>query len=423
MVLTGCLFLAFGATSLLAPDTRAGQTSEVKFAFPMVCTINVDCFSANYMDEQPGPGIRDYNCGPITYSSHQGWDITLPNFRIMDRGVPILAAADGRVVQVRDGQFDRNTRAAGAPANFIWIEHSDGTQTRYLHLKKGSIQVKVGEMVSKGQEIALTGSSGNSTDAHLHFEVRLANGIAVDPFEGRCGSRVSRWEDQLPYENEFQLLDFGMTNFIASIDQLKERPATRTDFTLSDPVLFFWVQVKSVNANDVARVEWYTPDGKLFRSDEVTHNGFLRYSWWSWSERITSDMPQGQWMVKYFINSALIVSLAFHLSAPTSQPTAEIWLAETQFNFGPVKIGSSRTYNLIIENLGNADLVISSIASSHLGFQVEPSSVTVPPRQSQFVAITFAPSATGEQQGQLSILTNDRDESQLTVSLTGLGKE
>jgi murein DD-endopeptidase MepM/ murein hydrolase activator NlpD len=60
----------------------------------------------------------------------------------------------------------------------VEINHGNGLSTRYAHNEK--VLVKQGDMVSKGQELALMGSTGRSTGPHLHFEV-LKNGAQVDP--------------------------------------------------------------------------------------------------------------------------------------------------------------------------------------------------------------------------------------------------
>jgi murein DD-endopeptidase MepM/ murein hydrolase activator NlpD len=70
---------------------------------------------------------------------------------------------------------------AGDRAGFgvmVEINHGNGLATRYCHNEK--ILVKQGDMVRKGQEVALMGSTGRSTGPHLHFEV-LKNGVQVDP--------------------------------------------------------------------------------------------------------------------------------------------------------------------------------------------------------------------------------------------------
>lgn len=90
----------------------------------------------------------------------------------------IIAFADGKVVSTRSTIKGYNEQEASG--NYVAIKHSNGYETRYLHLKINTIKVKVGQKVKKGQVLAYMNSSGFSTGDHLHFEVRK-NGIAVDP--------------------------------------------------------------------------------------------------------------------------------------------------------------------------------------------------------------------------------------------------
>ncbi|MBF6057310.1 MULTISPECIES: M23 family metallopeptidase [Thiomicrorhabdus] len=92
-----------------------------------------------------------------------------------EMGEPVLATADGVV------QFAGYNKSSGY-GNLISIAHSNGFRSRYGHLK--SMDVKVGDYVSKGQVIGTVGSSGRSTGPHLHYEVWfLQRRLDPEPFQ------------------------------------------------------------------------------------------------------------------------------------------------------------------------------------------------------------------------------------------------
>lgn len=102
---------------------------------------------------------------PITgrIAMHTGLDFSAP------RGTPIYAVGAGVVTfSARNGAY----------GNMVEIAHGDGYKTRYAHAH--SLMVEVGDLVSKGQQIATVGSTGRSTGPHLHLEV-YRNGMAVNP--------------------------------------------------------------------------------------------------------------------------------------------------------------------------------------------------------------------------------------------------
>src|SRR5690606_30313137 len=86
------------------------------------------------------------------------------------------AARSGHVVSIGQRQRDGNGSRAG---NYVRILHDDGTMSVYLHLRQNGVLVKEGQRVNGGDQIALSGNTGTSTGAHLHFVVQKNVGMKV----------------------------------------------------------------------------------------------------------------------------------------------------------------------------------------------------------------------------------------------------
>ncbi|MBC1935807.1 peptidoglycan DD-metalloendopeptidase family protein [Listeria grandensis] len=110
---------------------------------------------------------------PVTgeHESHKGQDIAAGG------SVPIYAAAGGTVVF---SGFGAPGSGYGGYGYVVEIDHGNGYQTLYGHMRAGSLQVVAGQSVSQGQGIGMMGSTGQSTGQHLHFEIHK-NGVPVDP--------------------------------------------------------------------------------------------------------------------------------------------------------------------------------------------------------------------------------------------------
>ena len=93
------------------------------------------------------------------------------------KGVDIAGLAGSEVLSVATGVVTRAGPASGY-GNLVEINHGSGYTTRYGHNQE--VLVSVGDTVTRGQPIALMGSTGRSTGPHVHFEV-LRNGRQVDP--------------------------------------------------------------------------------------------------------------------------------------------------------------------------------------------------------------------------------------------------
>jgi len=89
-----------------------------------------------------------------------------------------IAAIAGTPVQSSGGGTVSHAGPAGSYGNLVVVDHGNGLETRYAHLQQ--VDVKIGQRVNAGTEIGRVGSTGRSTGAHLHFEVRR-DGKALDP--------------------------------------------------------------------------------------------------------------------------------------------------------------------------------------------------------------------------------------------------
>ncbi len=98
-------------------------------------------------------------------------------YSAVHKGLDFAGPEGTKVSSVAAGLVTYAGERAGY-GQMVEINHGNGLATRYCHNEK--ILVKQGDMVSKGQDLALMGSTGRSTGPHLHFEV-LKNGTQVDP--------------------------------------------------------------------------------------------------------------------------------------------------------------------------------------------------------------------------------------------------
>ena len=96
---------------------------------------------------------------------------------LLHKGLDFAGPEGTKVTSVAAGLVTFSGERSGF-GQMVEINHGNGLATRYCHNEK--VLVKQGDMIRKGQEVALMGSTGRSTGPHLHFEV-LKNGNQVDP--------------------------------------------------------------------------------------------------------------------------------------------------------------------------------------------------------------------------------------------------
>ena len=216
--------------------------SSSKLLWPLDCVPGKTCVGRTGYPDLSEEN-KAFDCGKPAYKGHQGTDISISQAQ-MDAGVDVYAAADGEVLWVFDGKYDRcpsdhvdcqapepdifkanlqsgyrvcTSKGRYCSTNEFWcywcfdggnvvvIKHDiEGIfATRYDHLKKHSIVVKPGDIVSQGDVIAQVGSAGRTTGPHLHFEVWGKTYYdLVDPWQGHCSpeGRQSLWQRQAVIE-------------------------------------------------------------------------------------------------------------------------------------------------------------------------------------------------------------------------------
>lgn len=159
--------------------------------------------------------VRSNPDGQATYT---GDPLDNKNYRAY--GSEALAVADGTVVETKDGIPQNipgeNSRAVPITletvgGNHVVLDIGHGHYAFYAHLQPGSLKVKLGDHVKRGQVLGLVGNSGNSTEPHLHFHVGDSisplgsEGLpyALDSFETKAKSgAVTKHKQEIPLEDE-----------------------------------------------------------------------------------------------------------------------------------------------------------------------------------------------------------------------------
>ncbi|NUU22911.1 MAG: peptidoglycan DD-metalloendopeptidase family protein [Streptomycetaceae bacterium] len=143
------------------PTSKSGSSTTTKSD---TSASSSTASSTGYVRPVPGAPHGSYGqSGSLWSHGHTGEDFTAPS------GTSVKAVTTGTIVSAGWG---------GAYGNEVVIKHPDGKYTQYGHLS--SISVSVGQKVSTGQQIGLSGSTGNSTGPHLHFEVRTGPSYGSD---------------------------------------------------------------------------------------------------------------------------------------------------------------------------------------------------------------------------------------------------
>ena len=267
----------FACASFLNASVMAQD--KLLFSAPVACKPFQECVIQQYVDLDPSSNTKDFQCGNSTYDGHKGTDFRITTAKAYHKGIGVIAVADGTVLRTRDGisdkmmvsQQDHLAVKGKECGNGLVIDHGGGWQSQYCHLKRGSLLVKSGQKILRGDTLGLVGLSGKTQMPHVHVTFRY-QGKVVDPFLGlapsgdSCGvSPDAVWTEKVlsafPYLAS-HILEAGFTSHLFQSGEREARLYNDRIEPSSSKFLFF-VRLMNFKKGDQLRLTLNGPKAVL----------------------------------------------------------------------------------------------------------------------------------------------------------------
>ncbi|MFN0214941.1 MAG: peptidoglycan DD-metalloendopeptidase family protein, partial [Saprospiraceae bacterium] len=334
-----------------------------------------------YVDQNTNAGVvSDYNCGTKTYDGHRGTDISIwpfPFYKMDNNHVEVIAAAAGTIIDKLDGNFDKNCASNNIPANYLVIQHADGSRAIYFHLKKNSLSSKaIGQSVIAGEYLGVVGSSGNSSGPHLHFEVWSGSTVAtrIDPFSGPCNTLnpTSWWAAQRPYaSHEILKTSVHTTDAVLPACPATETPNETSCFSLPfqgsglpPNAAKFYIFMRYETAGMTSNLSILNPDSSIFSNWTHVSTSSFNASVKSWTK--TLPTVSGTYTFRSDLNGVIcdktfnVVAASITPGGPTNicqgnsvtlnANAASTYLWSTGATTQAINISNSGNYTVTVSN-------------------------------------------------------------------------
>ncbi len=268
------------ASLLFAFFPLQADAQDLQLGLPIQCEPEDGCLIWQYVDQSPDDKYFDYKCSIQSYDGHKGTDFRV-TYPAMQKGVPVLASAQGKVLGTRNNMRDVFVDDIGVQAvngkecgNGLVLDHGNGWHTQYCHLKQGSVMAETGDIIQKGQQIGLVGLSGKTSFPHVHFSVKK-NQKVVDPFdpdnEASCKpSSITLWEDRahpvLAYL-ERPIVGIGFKGQQISISEVRKGLEKESNGSQQDPVILLYAEIANIHEGDRIQLTIFDPEGKVFQQN------------------------------------------------------------------------------------------------------------------------------------------------------------
>ncbi|THD72097.1 M23 family metallopeptidase [Thalassobius vesicularis] len=315
--------MRFAALTALCSLAMPAMAGEFSLRQPIDCRLGETCFVQQYVDHDPGPGALDFTCGPQSYDGHKGTDFGLPSFAAMRAGVNVLASAPGVVMGLRDGEPDTGIGPGTQDkecGNGVVLDHGDGWQTQYCHMKRGSVTVRKGQKVEAGAMLGQVGFSGQTQFPHVHLSVRR-NGQVVDPFDpdGKitCGTPETRtlWQTPLPV-SPGGMISAGFAPQVPGFDAVKDGSAGDEQMSAQAPALVVWGYAFGSRPGDSLRIEIIGPDGPFLQTVTPLDKAQAQFFRAAGKKRPTQGFTQGRYQgyIALIRNGKIVDDITAHVT-------------------------------------------------------------------------------------------------------------
>jgi murein DD-endopeptidase MepM/ murein hydrolase activator NlpD len=226
--------------------------------------------------------------GYYGYTSHSGESRYAVDFEVPE-GTIVTAARSGIVLAI----YEESDTGCGNDlcadlANFVLIDHGDGTIGKYFHLQQNGALVDPGDVVCQGQQIALSGNTGFSTGPHLHFSVVNFNRSSLPLYVYEFGDLT----EGVPFGGH------SVTSANIEPDVCQES----IDFSacLADTFLHYGIELDSATPCSLAVIDQaYDVSGRVYSDSNKLIIGTLGFSESNWSLSCVSAEADGTFQFSF----------------------------------------------------------------------------------------------------------------------------
>ncbi len=285
----------------------AAAAQDLQLALPLACKIGTDCWVQQYADHDATSAVQDYNCGHETYDGHDGTDFRVRN---LSSQVNVVASAPGLVRAVRDNEVDHLVRTAADKmavqnrecGNGVVLDHANGWQTQYCHMRKGTITVKVGDHVTSQAKLGEVGYSGLAAFPHVHLTLRHV-GKTRDPFTGspndrrKCdGEQHNLWnssaKEALAYRKG-EIIEAGFQNAPVELSILETIGIDQRMPDSSWPAMVAYAWAIKLSAGDTVTVTLQGPQGIDASNSTILNHDKAQYMLFAGKKKPPTGWPAG----------------------------------------------------------------------------------------------------------------------------------